>query len=205
MYLFFFTGLKIADKALESVAEAGLNEPQLISLAAKLPHFLLQSKACNTTKKYSGYFKQWDKFIISRGGKSLPAKDIHVALFITSLLEGNKSYGVVSTTVYSIKWFHELHGYEFIIGPYVRNLLSAAKRVPKIKVARKDPITSLILIELCQKYVNVTDLAVVRDLAMMLLLYAGFFRYDEVANLLVKDITLEADYVYVQQFNKMQN
>ena len=125
----------------------------------------------------------------------MPASPIHVALFLTEMIDKNASYSVISATAYSIKWVHSLHNQ---IDPtnnsYVTNLLEAAKRLCSKPVNKKEPVTSESLIELCKKYVDCTDLLVLRDLAMILLSFSGFLRFDELINLRCNDVKFFSDY-----------
>jgi integrase len=185
------------ERVKEAVVEAGPGAEQLLTLADKMPSYLGLSRSDNTYAKYNCYYQKWVKFITNKGGKSLPASDIHVALYIIEMLENKCSHNVISTTYYAIKWFHELHGYKYEAGPYVSNLIQTAKRMPKTQVVRKDPISPEMLIELCKSLEHNNDLAVTRDLSIMLS-YAGFLRYDEVSNIKFSDVVFEDTHLSIK-------
>lgn len=169
----------------------------LINLAKIMPTYLLSSRSDNTRKKYNYQFHKWDQFITKRGGRSIPAKDIHVALYFTYLLENKASFGTLNSAYYAIKWKNEINGHTYDAGPYVSNMLKAAKRLPKIKVSRKDPITPDIMMQLANTFKESEDLVVVRDLAIMSICYAGFLRFNEASNLKFGDLEFKEDHVKV--------
>lgn len=56
----------------------GITGSNVEKLTKLLPEYLLQSKSKGTSKMYSNLFDKWEQFITSRGGKSMPAKEILV-------------------------------------------------------------------------------------------------------------------------------
>ena len=114
-------------------------------LASKMSSFLINSKTENS-------FKRWDNFIKRQGFCALPAQSIHVALYITHLLDSGASYNTVNSAVYSIKWAHRLNN---LTGPtyksFVTSLQEAGKRIACPKKSKKDPVTTEMLIDWCTK------------------------------------------------------
>lgn len=55
-----------------------------------------------------------------------------------------------------------------------------------------------LLIELCDNHIRSTDLVTVRDLCMITLGFAGFFRFDELSSIRCSDIKFHSDYVCIQ-------
>ena len=74
--------------------------------------YLLSSKSDNTIKKYFYSFKKWQNFCVDKKYKCLPAQHIHVAVFITELLDSQCSVHTISSVIYSIKWAHDTNGLE---------------------------------------------------------------------------------------------
>lgn len=64
-----------------------------------------------------------------------------------------------------------------------------------IKLLKRDPVSTEMLINLCYMYLDSTDLAVVRDLTMILLGYSRFLRYDELSSLPYSDVQVKHDYL----------
>ncbi|XP_063420589.1 uncharacterized protein LOC134705803 [Mytilus trossulus] len=128
----------------------------------------------------------------------LPANPVHVALYLTYLIDKHCSPTVIDSAVYSIKWAHELNGFnDPTNNSYVKSLTESVKRLNGRPVVKKDPINNNILIALCSLYERSEDLLIVRDLTMILIGYSGFLRYDELTSLKCKDITVFDDYLEI--------
>ena len=163
----------------------------LHNLASKMSNFLLQSKSDNTVKSYYSAFKRWHDFISAKGHCALPAQPIHVALYITHLLDTGNSCHSVNSAIYAIKWAHNVNNFtDPTDNGFVTGLQSTARRMPRPEKRRKDPVTSDMLVNLCNNYKDCKDLLIIRDLTMILFCYAGFLRYDEVSSLLCKHINI---------------
>ena len=192
-YLFVFSicaGLNLKDVIDEEVHRSGLNDGAFEGLSTKMAGFLVASKSDNTNKKYYIYFTKWERFISEKGGSAIPASPIHIALYLTELMDKHSSNSVISTTVYSIKWAHSLKNLpDPTNNLFVKNLLEASKRTLSKRVIKKEPITSETLVALCAKYSESTDVIVIRDLCMILVAYSAFLRFDEMINLHCNDIT----------------
>ena len=158
-------------------------------LSGRMAELLLRSRGDNTVKAYFSTFKRWTDFIEKKGGNSIPAQPVHVALYLTDLVDKGSSYSVVSAAKYAIKWIHQIHGYEDpTMNAFVSNIVESAKRHARKPITKKDIVDSEILVKLCDKYKHSSDLLILRDLTMILLCFSGFLRYDEVSSLKVKDI-----------------
>ena len=92
--------------------------------------FIVDSKSENTSKKYFYSFNRWKKFAKEHNLSDLPAEPVHIALYITKLIDERCSPSVVNSAVYSIKWAHNLNGF---IDPtnnsFVISLLESVKRL----------------------------------------------------------------------------
>ena len=129
----------------------------------------------------------------------MPASPIHIALYLSNLLDSGSTYSTVSSAVYSIKWAHEMCGQ---IDPtnnsFVESLVESAKRTAKPVVNKKDPVTTDILIRLCSMFHFSTDLLVVRDLLMILLGFSGFLRFNELSQLRCNDFFVKEEHLVIK-------
>lgn len=92
--------------------------------------YVLQSKAPSTTEKYSGCFNNFIKYCNSMHLSYRPASAIPVSMYITHLLDKGKSYSVVSSAIYAIKWNHSVLGLgDPTDNSFVKHLCDAAKRL----------------------------------------------------------------------------
>lgn len=157
---------------------------------------LLNSKSDNTVKSYFYAFRRWEKFITEHGQDALPAQPVHVALYLTNLLNNGSTSHPVSNALYGIKWAHEVSGLpDPTINSFVTSIVEASKRTTTKTANKKDPVSAEILIELCTHFKDSDDLLIIRDLTMILLSFSGFLRYDEISSLRFKDVVIHDNYL----------
>ena len=160
--------------------------------------YLIDSRSENTSKKYFSGFNRWKQFCNVHKISSLPAQPVHIALYLTVLIDKQCSSNVINSAIYSIKWAHMLHGFtDPTDNAFVKNLQDTAKRLNSKPVVKKDPVDSEVLIRLCNLHTESRDLLIVRDLTMILLGFSGFLRFDEISNLKCKDISVFDDYLKI--------
>jgi hypothetical protein len=93
-------------------------------------------------------------------------------------------FSSVNNAFYRIKWAHEVNGLQDpTTNSFVTSVLEASKGTASKKTEKKDPISTETLIEICTMFKDSTDLLIIRDLTMMLLIFSGFLRYDEISSL----------------------
>ena len=165
-------------------------------LADRMKSYMLSSKSDNTDKKYYFAYQKWKQFIVEKGQPDMLANPVHIALYLTKLLDSGSSYHVVSCSKYAIRWAHSLCGYSDVTDHvFVNNIVEAAKRNAKPRVVKKDPINAKDLVLLCEMYADSDDLSIIRDLTMILLGFSGFLRYDELVSIRCKDISFENEFL----------
>lgn len=176
----------------DSLLKAGIDDSDL---GASMCKYMISSKSDNTVKKYYYSFKKWRDFCNSRQYRYLPAEHIHVAIYVTQLLDLNSSVHTISAAIYAIKWAHDINGFaDPTNNAFVKNLHESAKRIRGRKTIKKDILSSEMIIELCDNFVDSTDLMDLRDLCMITLGFAGFLRYDELSAIRCSDIKFFSDY-----------
>ena len=169
---------------------------ELIGLAEDMSGYLTESRSSSTNSKYTGYFRRFREFMVSHGRSYLPCSGMNLSLFLVSLLNKNCTFSVMSSYVYSVKYFHELHCMQDpTIHPCVKNLLECSKRRNIKGRGKKDPISPGHVRQLFVKYFDSTDILVVRDLCIIVLCFSAFLRYDEVSNLYCNDIEFNLDHM----------
>ena len=184
-----FSGLGLQKTVDDVLIQSGIGEQHpLRSLAGKMSNFLIDSRSVNTSKKYFYAFSRWKTFCKFYDLKDLPAEPIHVAL---TLIDKKAISSIIDSVIYSIKWAHMLHGFDDPTeNSFIKNLQGTAKRLNNNPVVKKDPVSTQMLVDLCTIYKDSSDLFVVRDLAMILIGFSGFLRFDELSNLKCRDITI---------------
>lgn len=185
-------------EALTERAQLLESDVYLRGLAHKLPQYLLGSRSDNTRHKYECYFKTFKAFMLKHGKPYLPCISEHVALFVVHLLENDKSYAVITSFVYSIKWIHNLYNYPDPTGSaQIKDLLSCSKRKPSTSRGKKEVVSSNDIKLLFEKYKSSTDCKVVRDLSMIVIAFSGFLRYDELSSILCSDVKFRESHISI--------
>jgi integrase len=195
---FSFTDLGVKESIFNAVDAAGIRSERFTELADVMAKQLIGARSGGTVDKYYAAYKRWKTFIQAEGGRALPAEPIHVALYISSLINQGSSVSVVQSALYSIKWAHNMHGAnDPTDNAFVKNLLEKAKRGSSRPVVKKDPVTSDQIVNLCDKYAGSKDILVLRDLAFIVLCFSGFFRFNDVQSLRSSDILFEEFFISV--------
>ena len=83
-----------------------VEDPSLKELAIFLPRIVMQGKAPATVKKYSGAFGRWKKWASAR--QEVPAKPIHVALYLSYLAQSAKTPAPLEEAVNALSWVHKM-------------------------------------------------------------------------------------------------
>ena len=129
----------------------------------------------------------------------IPAKPLHISLFITELCHAalRKGTGISSIEglFYSIRWAHKLAGIECCPTdhPLVQSSLEGARRKLGRPFKPKEPLPIDLLQVNTEHYSSSESLAHVRFLFILLVGFAGFFRIDELLSMKLGDITLFTD------------
>ena len=197
---YFYCALYISDLNLSDhiTREAGLSpdDVELQGFAQDMGTYLYQSKSQNTVKKYKSYFKNFQCFMSGHGKPFLPANGAQTALFLVSLMKNGCTSNVLLSYVYAIKWAHDLYSYpDPTIHPFVKNLIQTSKRSHVNNKRKKDPVSTSDIRNLFIKYIGSEDCIVVRDLALIVLAFCGFLRYDEVSNLKCSHVKFHDGYI----------
>lgn len=155
------------------------------------------SKADGTVVNYTNSLKRWAELAKSKSLVVFPASVVDIALFISHLSVTYASASVIETSYCALKWVIEIAG---VVNPmsnsFIKNIVEWVKRQHAKPVTKKTPIFSEVLEACCLKYDTCNDLPVRRDISMALLLFAGFFRFSEVAALTVQDIVISETYLH---------
>ena len=171
---------------IKNTVKAGVRDQTLKNLADYIPETLTQSRAPNTVKNYSLAFKKWHSWTESFSEvKSLPSKDLHVALYLVNLIQNGESFAVIKNTFYAIKFFHNLGNWKDPCeSSLCTNILEAAKRISSKTTNKKQPISVDDLqkiFELCNGLEG--SLLELRNLCFIILSFVGFLRFSEVSAL----------------------
>ncbi|XP_071143820.1 uncharacterized protein [Mytilus edulis] len=162
---------------------------------------LCESKADSTVKTYHAGFIRWKKWAVHNGISRcdiLPAKSLHVALYLSSLVQNSHTASPVISAFYSIQWAHHMIGQtsptENLV---VKNVLEGAKRRLATRIEKKEPVTPEILSKMYSSSFKEYNVMSQRFICACLLAYSGFLRVSELLNIRRCDIIFELGYISI--------
>ncbi|XP_069141252.1 uncharacterized protein [Argopecten irradians] len=187
---FSWQGVGLLTNIDEAIKRTGQHTTRTHDLAKKMAGFILKARSDKTVEKYYNAFKRWETFAKQDNVCHLPAQPVQVALYLTHILDTGGSGTMVTAAIYGIKWAHSINGFEDpTVNSFVKNLMEAAKRQVRAPRRKKDCVSADMLICLCDIHKDSRDISVVRDLAMIVLCFAGFLRYNELSELRCEDVS----------------
>ena len=171
----------------------------LLHLADVLKRAALAAKASGTVVNYSNSLKRWIDFAKSNSLVTFPATVVDIALFFSHLSSIGTSVSIVESNYCALKWVHDIAGVTNPMNsPFVKTVVEGAKRENAKPVVKKTPISQDALTACCNKYATSTALPIRRDISIALLLFAGFFRFNELACLTIHDIAISDSHLTIQ-------
>ena len=107
----------------------------------------------------------------------IPAKPVHVAIYLQHVLESTNSSSSIDTAFYAIKWAREIAD---VASPTYNQVVSrvreAAKRILGAgRPNRKEPLSVEVLKESLEG-ADLSNVLQLRNVCLYVLSYAGFFR-----------------------------
>ena len=151
----------------------------------------------STNRKYEVYFKKFKEWCVRNTVNYSPASVASVAIYISGLVQQSVSESVLLAHFYSIKWFHDFYLLENPCdNKLIHMMIEGSKRILGRPVIKKEPITALYLEKIVRQFgADRKHLPNVRICTMMLVAFAGFLRYIELANLKMCNIKFVDSYV----------
>ncbi|XP_068240984.1 uncharacterized protein [Palaemon carinicauda] len=126
-------GMSQEEILIEELAASGIDEKhELFKQMASFKKHMLASRNGDRVKKYFYGISKWETFAKTYASMYLPANPVHVALYLSFLLDSGAFYGTISSCMYCIKLAHELYGH---VDPkdnkFIKSLVETSKRIAK--------------------------------------------------------------------------
>ena len=157
----------------------------------RLRWFCLKSKSENTVKNYKSSFNNFCKWCKSYNLTSLPASDVSIALYLSSLARVSNSESKINLALYSISWAHKLEGFT---DPCSSNLVVSVKEGVLRSIGKplcmKEPISGGNIAKIISHfgYSNLLDMCFA---TMSVISFAGFLCFNEVVKLKRHDVKID--------------
>ena len=157
------------------------------------------SRAKKTAYKYNNAFAEFEKWC-NENEVNQPASVDDISRFLIKLYQKQAPYSRMETIFYAIKWKYDCNS-KLISNPcnspFIRNVLLGLKKLLAKPIVKKEPVTPEILKAIMEKYGSSDNLIDIRLCSMILLAYAGFFRFDELINIRRCDIQMFVSYINI--------
>ena len=176
-----------------------LESESLRQLSTKLPSFLVESRAANTVKSYTGGYRKWNDWAKRYDVTPLPGNPVTLALYFLSLIQSEQTLAVIENSFYGIKFIHKTllkdDPTEHLL---VKEMLEVAKRKSKSKTNRKLPLTITVVTNIHHALTSGNPLLTnLRTANMILLAFMGFLRFDEVSKIRCSDVSIHPTHLKI--------
>ena len=177
--------------------EAASLSDSLSDMVPGLTDLQLNAKAPSTVLKYKSGWLRWREWALSKFGVPvIPAKPLHIALFISDLAkrssENNIGISSIESAVYAIKWGHAMAGIEAcpVSHSLVKLALEGAKRRLARPVQSMEPLSVSTVQAIATHFASSALLSDLRFLFILIVGFAGFFHIDEIRNIALRDVSI---------------
>jgi len=165
-----------------------MDHPRLDALAKQLPGIISNSRAPSTVSQYSYAFSKWKTWCLDHSQMSMPADPYIIALYLTHIGNTTNTPSPINSAIAALSWAHRLANYDCdpTKSHIVSNVIDGLRRSLSKPTQKKEPITADIIGKLVSLHgadKSVTNLMNIRTLAMILISYAGFLRFNELAHI----------------------
>jgi hypothetical protein len=125
--------------------ERQVKHQDLKTLFNNLHNTIINSSAKNTVSKYIGSFKRYMSWAenYKEINSVLPSSELHVALYLQSIMGSVKYHSTIENAFYGIKWAHNIAGFsDPCEANIVRRNVEASKQELNRPIKKKEPPTS---------------------------------------------------------------
>ena len=165
-------------------AHGAIESGNIRSFVAKLPGIISAGRSDNTRRTCYHSYNQWEKWVVSNGCLALPANHVSVAAYMGQLITDRASFAKIHGVYFAINFYHVLGGYTSPCEEQlVRNIYDVAKRTCRKGFRRKQAFTVHELERIRTTLPVDSCLRSLRLWAMMLVMFAGSLRFDEVVGI----------------------
>lgn len=167
-------------------------------LANNLKHIAQSSKSKSSIKSYDYAFNRFRVWCKDYSLQALPASVSTISVYLSYLIQKEVSTSVLQNAFYAIKWEHELNlCSEVFSDSFLQLVLGGGVRILSKPVNKKEPITADILRSVLDKFSDLDSLPNLRICSMMLIGYAGFLRFSELATIKSSNLVFHNSHIEI--------
>lgn len=157
----------------------------LAELAQQLPRIVMSDRAPSTVQTYTRAFQRWKLWAGSHDLPPLPARAIHLCLYVAFLMQSARTFAPINCSMAAIAWAHEKAGLDNPTQSAVlQQTINGARRLLAAPVKKKKPLTPSNIRQIIEHFIQPsTDLAQLQTVTLIVLGFASFLRWDELHRL----------------------
>uniref|UniRef100_A0A1X7VSD4 Uncharacterized protein n=1 Tax=Amphimedon queenslandica TaxID=400682 RepID=A0A1X7VSD4_AMPQE len=157
-----------------------IKDPKLLPLVQGLKRTVLNSRAGSTIRKYTGAFSRWKQRADDQSGiQSFPVVPLHFTLYLQHLSDQAQSRAAVEEAINAVSWVNQAMGLQPISqDPFVKTVAAGLQQA-LAKPKKKEPVTAAMLRDLVDAAGLTPSLSSTRTIAMAVIAFAAFLRFDE--------------------------
>jgi integrase len=163
------------------------------------------SRADSSMNRYKGHWERFVSYCASLQVRPLPAKPLHVAMFLAATMRHcsakGLTYAPVKMASAAIYTAHHLLGFNAGVTdhPFVANVRNCAKRVlgHKALTNRKAPAPARLCLDTCRRLLRQRGVFYLQLAAFIMLCFAGFFRFSDAAGIRSKDVSFHKGFMVI--------
>jgi site-specific recombinase XerD len=188
------------------IPTAPISQPRLPAIttdvAERTRRYVGASLAANTQRSYATHWKDFATYCQERGYESLPASHVAVIDYLTFLADVGAKPSTISVKAAAIHYMHTKHEHPSPTDtPEVKTVVAGIRRELKARPTRKAPTMRDDIDRMAQAIpqpkrdhpaYHELHLRALRDLALLLLGFAGAFRRSELVGLNIEDLEFRA-------------
>ena len=165
-----------------------------------LIELLFCTRAESTVTKYQRAYYRWRQWAIARRHVPLPAQLLQLCSYLQSVGSSSGSKSAVEEAVNVVSWAHTIAWLESPTRhPTVVSIMEAYRRVLAAPKNKKEPVTAEDLRKMVRLSAGLkASLADVRTIAICLISFAAFLRFDELASLRCNDVKIKEDHAEIR-------
>ena len=160
-------------------------------------------RAPGTLRTYNGHWKAFAKFCSTHGLKALPATDLTTSLYLMDLHNRETPWQTITSVCSAISFAHDLADAPSPIhGTWTSRVRENARRHAPRPVRAKDPLSVTDIHRMCTPLLRSPDLLTFQKGVVILLMYAAFLRFSDLAALRWEDLVQDsrgALWLYIRQ------
>ena len=160
-------------------------------------------RAPGTLRTYNGHWKAFSSFCTNHGLQALPATDVTTSIYLMELHNRGTPWQTITAVCAAISFAHQLADAPSPTqGTWTSRVREHAKRHAPRPVRAKHPLSLTDIHNMCSPLLRSADIRAFQKGVVLLLMYAAFLRFSDLAGLRWEDMFMDSQgvlWLYIRQ------